>query len=388
MATRTPAQVFPPGEFIKEEMEARGWTQDDLATVMGRPRKLVVELIAGDKLLTPETAWDLGAAFGTGPEVWMNLESAYRLSLVQRNDEEVGRRARLYSLAPVKDMVKRQWIRKTADVARLEQELKDFFGVESLDTPLQISMAARKSATYEANSPEQLAWAARVRNLAKAVAASQFTPAGFEGMMRRLSRFVAHEGDIRRVPALLASGGVRLVLVEHLPRSYIDGVALWLDERCERSPVIGISTRYDRIDNFWFTLCHELAHIRHGDTSVDERLTGEGCVPTEQKPEAEQVADREAAAFLVPEKELEDFILRIRPLYYRDKIVQFANRIRVHPGIIVGQLQRRRELTYGQLREFLVKVRDSLKPNVLSDGWGFAPLAKADDVGSDQTGTE
>lgn len=81
MNKRKPAQVFPPGEFIKEEMEARGWTQDELAEIMNHPRLLVNKLLAGKKEITPETAHDLGEAFGTGPEIWMNLESAYRLSL-------------------------------------------------------------------------------------------------------------------------------------------------------------------------------------------------------------------------------------------------------------------------------------------------------------------
>lgn len=373
MNNRTPAQVLPPGEFIKEEMEARGWTQEELAAVMGRPRRMVGDLLAGDKILTPETACDLGAAFGTGPEVWMNLETAFRLSLVKRESNEVSRRARLYSLAPVKDMIKRQWIKKTADVTALEQELKAFFAVESLNSAPQLLMAAKKSATYQATTPEQLAWAFRVRNLAQAVRAAPFAPAGFGEMMRKLHRLVGHEADVRRVPALLAEGGVRLVLVEHLPRSYMDGAAMWIDKQ---SPVVGISTRYDRIDNFWFTLCHELAHVQRGDSSVDEWLVGEGAIPTEEKPECEQQADRDAAEFLVPEAEISDFILRIRPLYYREKVIQFANRIRVHPGVIVGQLQRRKELTYAQLREFLAKVRDTLKPNVLTDGWGFAPLAE------------
>lgn len=373
MSIRTPAQVLPPGEFIKEEMEARGWTQEELATVMGRPRRLIGELLSGDKNLTPETACDLGEAFGTGPEVWMNLEATYRLSLVKRKDEEVSRRSKLYSLAPVKDMVKRQWINNAPDAATLEVELKSFFCLDSIDSTPQLSMVAKKSATYDATTPEQLAWAFRVKNLAKAVAAAPFSDDVFEAMMGKLRRLAAHDADVRRVPALLAQGGVRLILIEHLPRSQMDGAAMWLDDR---SPVIGISTRFDRIDNFWFTLCHELSHIRHRHTSVDERLVGEGSTPTDEKPESEQLADREAADFLVSDAELQDFILRIRPLYYREKIIQFANRIRIHPGIIVGQLQRRKELSYAQLREFLVKIRDTLKDSVLTDGWGFAPSAK------------
>ena len=90
MNTRRVAEVFPPGEFIQEEMEARGWTQEELASIMGRPRRLVNELISGARGITAATAHDLGEAFGTGPEVWMNLESTYRLSLTRRDGNDVS----------------------------------------------------------------------------------------------------------------------------------------------------------------------------------------------------------------------------------------------------------------------------------------------------------
>lgn len=78
---RTPAEVFPPGEFIREELEARGWTQGDLAQIMDRPFRLVNELVAGKKQITPETARGLATAFGDNdPLYWMNLDSAYRLA--------------------------------------------------------------------------------------------------------------------------------------------------------------------------------------------------------------------------------------------------------------------------------------------------------------------
>ena len=151
----------------------------------------------------------------------------------------------------------------------------------------------------------------------------------------------------------------------------MDGITTWLNEE---APVIGVTVRYDRIDCLWFTLFHEMIHVKYGDAlSVDEDLVGEDCKPTAEKPEEEQRADREAADLLVPNEELDRFILRVRPLYYRTKITQFANRIRVHPGIIVGQLQRRGELTYAQLRDTLMKVRGTLTRSALTDGWGFAP---------------
>jgi HTH-type transcriptional regulator/antitoxin HigA len=80
MERRAPAEVFVPGEFIGEELETRGWSQVELAEVMDRPARLISELVSGKRAIMPETAKGLGAAFGTGPEFWMNLERDYRLS--------------------------------------------------------------------------------------------------------------------------------------------------------------------------------------------------------------------------------------------------------------------------------------------------------------------
>ena len=83
MSQRIPAEVFPPGEFIRDELEARGWTQADLAEILGRPLKAVGEILTGQTAITPETATGLGEAFGVDPRFWMNLESAYRPSKVE-----------------------------------------------------------------------------------------------------------------------------------------------------------------------------------------------------------------------------------------------------------------------------------------------------------------
>jgi HTH-type transcriptional regulator / antitoxin HigA len=61
-----------------------------------------------------------------------------------------------------------------------------------------------------------------------------------------------------RATEFLAKHGVHLVCLEHLPRTYLDGAALQLPDS---TPVVGLRLRYDRLDNFWFCLPHELAHI-------------------------------------------------------------------------------------------------------------------------------
>ena len=130
--------------------------------------------------------------------------------------------------------------------------------------------------------------------------------------------------------------GIRFVVVEPLQGAKVDGVALWLNKK---SPVIGMSVRYDRIDSFWFTLCHEISHIEHEDEApLDADLTDRMEGVTVVRQSIERRANEEAADLLVDKEEMQSFIRRVGPLYSKAKIVQFAHRIKMHPGVIVGQL--------------------------------------------------
>lgn len=376
MAERVPAEVFPPGEFIREELEARGWTQTDLAEILGRPLRTVNEVITGKRSITPETARGLGDAFGTGAQLWMNLESSYQLSQIKNQDGAVARKAQLYTKAPLKEMVKRGWIEPSNSIEVLEKRVLDFFGIKSLDEEPQFWLhAARKSTPYDNVTPAQWAWLFRARRLARVLQVRPFTASLLDEGLERLRLLLESEQEVRHVPRILAEAGIRFVVLEHLPQTKIDGVCFWLDEK---SPVIALSFRYDRIDWFWFTLFHELGHIKNRDGlreqgQLDTDLVGEHALATDQKPESEQRTDHFAANFLIPQKDMENFIARIRPLYARQKIVGFAARLKLHPGIVVGQLQRRKEITYAHNREMLSKVREIVTSSALTEGWGFLP---------------
>jgi HTH-type transcriptional regulator/antitoxin HigA len=127
--------------------------------------------------------------------------------------------------------------------------------------------------------------------------------------------------------------------------------------------------RYDRIDNFWFVLAHELAHVKNGDGSVDTDLVGKTARALEDKPESEKKADRMAASLLIPAKALQAFITRHRPRFSKRAILGFAESIPIHPGIVVGQLQHRKAIGYSHSREMLVPVRDLVTEVAVTDGW-------------------
>src|SRR2546430_13968316 len=121
MTERTFAEVFPPGEFIKEELDARGWTQADLAEILGRSPVQVNLIIQGKQTVTPETAKQLAEAFGTTAQFWLNLEGAYRLSLAKPSESPVARRANLFELFPVREMISRGWIEHSGNIEVLEK---------------------------------------------------------------------------------------------------------------------------------------------------------------------------------------------------------------------------------------------------------------------------
>jgi HTH-type transcriptional regulator / antitoxin HigA len=371
---RIPAEVFPPGEFVRDELDARGWTQTDLAVILNKPLPAVNEIIAGKKAITPETAKALGDAFGMSPEFWLNLENAYRLSLAEPSDANVAKRASLYSVAPIKDLVRRKWIQSSRDAAVLERNLLQFYMAASVADIQGRKVAARKSSSYAETSLAEWAWYCRAFQMAKAIRVSRYSePAMRTDGLAELHRLTTSEQEIARVPRILAEFGIRFVVVERLPRMQVDGVAFWLGDD---EPAIAMTMRADRIDGFWFTLVHEIAHVLdHDDPGLDTKLVGKDRQPTDNKPECERKADEFAGEFLIPKREIESFIARVRPLYSKVRINQFANRIGVHPGIVVGQLQHRREIGWDHSREMLVRVRENLVAAACVDGWGAEPDA-------------
>lgn len=367
MAIRRPAEVFSPGEFLRDELEERGWTQADLADIVGRPIGTVNEIIKGKRKITPETAQGLSAALGTSAEFWLNLETAYQLSKLKAGTgDEIAHRAKLYAKAPIKDMVRRGWIEPSDNVVVLESRLLRFLDISSLDDDLNVlDHAARKSSSYEDSlTPAQHVWLVRARQLARSVPANPYREANVTEAVRHLKALRRSTQDLREVPRMLGDAGIRFVIVQPLPGNRIDGACFWVED----APVIAMSLRYDRIDNFWFVLMHELGHLERGIETLDTDL--DASKTDAAKPSTEREADAFAMEQLVPRTEMERFIAGSQSRYSERDIVAFADSIGVHPGIVVGQLHHRQELSFSSYRGMLEPVREVVTAAAVTDGWG------------------
>lgn len=379
MTNRKVAEVFHPGEFLAEELEIRGISQVDLAEILGRDAQLINGIIAGKRSITPETAIGLGKAFGTGAHYWMNLETSFQLSKAKEKDRNESLLMQLYESFPVREMIRRHWIEPSNNVDVLVSRFREFLGDDVLGNEPCFDGRWRKSAPDSELSFTEKAWFCRVKQLAKTIFLKErYSEKKLDICLEKLHLLLTEPEEVRKVPVILADAGIRFLIVEHLPKTRIDGVCFWLDEN---SPVIALSMRFDRNDCFWHTLIHELIHVKRGDglekEIIEIDLVGENKTASENRSESEKLVDSEAANFLIPKNKIESFIARIKPHYYKIKIMSFSQLNNVHPGITVGQLQHREEILYSHSREMLAKVRNFITPYAFTDGWGHTPIVQS-----------
>ncbi len=345
-----PARVSSPGKILSRELEARGWTQQDLAAIMERPAQAINEIIQGKKQITPETALELAGALDTTPEFWMNLETNYRLHLAQQEKKvkDIERKRRIYELAPISEMTKLKWLSPASSVNDLERQVCHFYEISSLDESPRFPVSLRCSEQRDPQVMAQLAWVKRVETLSKQQSLPAFDPICLKQAIPQILTHTKKPEEIAKVPDLIRSLGIHFVVVPHLPKTYLDGATFRINDR----PVIALTLRYDRIDSFWFTLMHELGHIfaGHQGASLDDN---EHPGVSAEENEANQLA----RDWLIPPNALEGFLRSTRTPPSKAEIEHFAQAQHRHPGIIVGRLQRIGELEYKNLRASLVKVK-------------------------------
>ncbi len=366
--------VDHPGIFIKLELEARGWSQRDLAFILGQTEQQLNPLLSGKRAITPDMARLLGDAFDANPQFFLNLQGQYDLQNAKEPDPAVKTRAELQAAFPVRDMIRRGWI-QDGESSLLQLQMNRFFEIANDEGASQIAFAAKRT-HYDETPPNQLAWVFRVRQLAKQLSVAEFSADKLRGALSKLRSLMVDPEAAATVPALLADCGVRFVIVEVLPNAKIDGVCTWLDD-C--SPVIGMSTLYDRLDNFWFVLRHEIEHViqGHGKSSIGmiDHLAGDSSSEERVDADEECVANAAAADFCVPGPKMDSFYIRKHPYFSERDVIGFASLIGVHPGIVVGQLQKRMK-RYDYLRKYQVSVRRYVITAALADGWGHTVEAQ------------
>jgi HTH-type transcriptional regulator/antitoxin HigA len=350
---------LPPGHFIKDRLEEREWTQEELAAVLDITPKHLGQVMSGEKQLTYDLAQKLGATFDTSAQFWTNLYLSY-LKWEQEEDpelEDTEVRSIIHSRMPIKDMVKKKWIPSCRSVKELKKQALSYWDIKELDFTFideQFTPCLnRKSEAYnQFNASYAATWFRKAQLVAKEYKVPAYSEAKLSGLASGLHRFTPDEANIPEFINGLQACGVKFFVLPHLEKTYLDGAA-FMDGK---HPVVVYTARYKRIDNFWFTVAHEIAHVlkhlgqscpfvlddlKRGDVDKLEREANQLAGKWLKHPEALDWIDANTGTYLT-----------------REKVLACAEAVGIHPSIIIGALSHRGTISHRNLHLFNGNVLD------------------------------
>lgn len=320
-------------DAIQFRMEQLGLAQRDLVPYIGS-RSRVSDILKGKRSLTIKMARALHRELRIPAEVLLQEVPGG----LPRTEEEIE-----WNRFPTREMVKRNWFPdfqgQASDAPSHAQELITGLltraGMPDLE-PAFLRQHVRTGSQMDDYA--LLAWWARAVELARGQQlGSTYQPGSIDDSFMT---DLVHLSYLRDGPKLakeyLSKHGIHLVTLAHLPRTHLDGAAVLLDDGM---PAVILTLRHDRLDNFWFCLCHELGHIalhlrEDGESRYFDDLDVEGD-------STEAQADRFAERSLIPPRSWAR--AAVRRQYSVQGVREYASRLRIHPGIIAGRIRRERK---------------------------------------------
>ena len=363
-AEKRPHLNIGPGEFIREEQESRGWRQEDLAEILGLSLKHVNQLIKNRQPITVDTARLLSQAFGQSAQYWMNLDANYRLRLQGQDEIEdaVRVRAQIYEHMPIAEMRRKRWLGECRKLDNLITQLQDFWDTDELDFhKLQIALPyLRKSTSFASyNEHFALTWFRMAQRCAAIYKVPAYDRSKLEALAANLHKFTSQSGGIELFLAELNLVGVKFFVLSHLQHTYIDG-ASFMDQE---NPVVVYTQRYDRIDNFWFTVAHEIGHILlHIKEKADFFIDNLDEIGSAKEKQANKLA-----AKYLGETEVLRCFRTAKKYISTDRVNSCAFQYRLDPAIVVGILQHHGMLSQRNLNRFKVKISGLIPDEYLAE---------------------
>ncbi len=347
-----PVDLPDPIAAIKFRMDQGGLKAKDVAKYFGGPSK-VSEVLSGKRALSLTMIRNLVDGLGLPAEVMLQKPGAKLAS------NDMLEQAKKF---PIAEMRKRGWFpgfEGTLPEAKnqLEDLLPKFLGtlgpdalVPSLNRQL-VRSGCEKKDDFALN-----AWRIRVVTLGLREDLPNFVEGSVDAdFLRGLARLSNFKDGPLLAKEYLNKNGIHFICERHLPKTHLDGAALLLPEG---SPLVALTLRHDRLDNFWFTLFHELAHVAlHLDGK--EEITFFDDLDEKGTDSREKEADAKALESLIPKAEWSRARLSIRSS--SEKVIEFARRLGISPAIPAGRI-RHQSKNYQRFNELIPrgKLRDQL----------------------------
>lgn len=334
-----PDYAVSPGDTVAEWLEERRMTQAEFASRINMSEKALSQIITGVAPLSRATAAKLELVTGIPARTWNNLEALYqddRARLAQR--AQFQEHADWLSEMPVAALRKLGVLTAPSrDRAGVVRQLLEFFGVSDPDAWRRLwlgqhAAALRQSSAFATHPGAVAAWLRLGELEADRLEVGEFDAANLRASLPAL-RGLTRERDPavfgEKMVRIAAKCGVAVVFVPEVRGARCSGAVRWVHGR----PIVQLSLRFGTDDHLWFTFFHELAHVLlHGkkDVFISDGRTDHGAYG-----DKEQEADEFASNLLIPR----EFAAELSGLSSLAAMTEFAERIGVSPGIVVGRLQ-------------------------------------------------
>lgn len=341
--TLTPVRATHPGILIKDEIEATPeLNQRILAKELGVQPSFLNEIIKGKRPVTADIAILLEKILGITADYWMKFQSQYEIDRARVKQKNIKKLRNIEIWSIIKEYVPVRYFKKHSYlVDELEEDIKainNIYDVETVDE-LVTSFSKDKFAYYRRSEKLQLddknmfAWSSLAQYEAKKLKVNTFNFDNLAQLRINLNHlFYENSNTIDRVHALMNQFGVKMLLIDKLEKTPIDGFSFWSN----KNPVIALTLRHNRIDNFAFTIMHEIGHI---DLHLREDRNKRFMDLTKKQGvnECEKEADNYAQESLIPTNVWQDILDNHIPLD-DDKIISLGNKYKINPAILLGRV--------------------------------------------------
>lgn len=344
--------AFHPGYYLEELIQEMKMTQVEFATRLGITPKNLSDVINGKASISQNIAMNLSLMLGTSVELWLELQKKFdqkvvEMKAVQAIEKEVEDLAMLdYGF-----FVKLGVVEKVRSKTERVMQLLRFLGVSSFEALKKPDFLVQFRGSTKEDEKTILnanAWVQTVMNIGGQIETQPFSKKKLRALLpqiREMSQYSPQECT-SELQSKLASCGVALVLLPSLKSSGVYGATKWPEKD---KVVVGVSSRRKYADTFWFSLFHELGHV----LQTKRMKTLVSLESGEEHSEFESIADQFAREQLIPTREYEAFTQE--GSFLAKDIVEFSKAISIHPGIVVGRLQRDGVLPYSSLNDQKIK---------------------------------
>ena len=320
------------GRQIYDARKRAGLNQKQLAELVGTTQSVISRLEDADygghsvKML-------VRIANALGQQLKVSIVNE-RLVVERPEEEQRAERAvirHLVDRSPAPEMVRRGWIEGDT-LEEIRVTVAAFLGVRPRTAPAFF----RRSKVSKADEAAIICWLTKVEIEASREDVGDFSAERVQRQVTDLARLSAREDGPVRAVRWLAARGVRCVFVGHLGRTYLDGAAMLLDDA---KPAVALTLRHDRLDNFWFTLLHEIGHlVKHQDRLAAEPIVDER-IDLRSEDATEEQANEFARTAWVSDKQWREFRRSAGAIPSKARIRNFAARLGVTPALAAGRLQ-------------------------------------------------